>query len=134
MNKIYLLFLLVIYLTFPSGYSVYKKYLNRIADTRELTDYKISKRNKAASMAFTEGIFRFYPSGKMDYKDNRRKLYTGTWKLKGFREANSVNSHGSSKNILFLSVANYDSHELMTEVFDYVVFAGRDHFRAYITD
>ena len=132
MKKIYYCLLPLLPLFLLSGCLVYKNYEDKIAATWELADVKISPRDKPESMMFTSGIFRFYPSGSLEYKDRSGHIFSGTWKIKEQQIYTGENSSHTDNN-LFITLVDFDNHQLKTEIFDDIIFKSANEFRAYIS-
>jgi hypothetical protein len=130
MKKIYFLLIPVPFLVLLTG-CLALNYRDKIAATWELTEVKISKRDQADSMMFMNGVFRFYSSGNLEYKDRQGHTYSGTWKIKDQRIYTGENSSRTDTN-LFITLVDFNNHELKTEIFDDIIFTGPDKFRAYL--
>lgn len=131
MKKIYLLLLLPVIIS-SCSFRLYKSYEDKIISTWELSRVKVSRWDKPENMAFTRGVFRFYPSGNLEYKDQYGHIYSGTWIMKDVRIHSSSDSSGSSVTSLYITVVDFENHVLKTEIFDDMIFFGQSSFRAYL--
>lgn len=128
MKKLYLLLLPFLF----SSCLVFRiNYQDKIVYTWKLDRVKISRWDKPETMTFTSGTFHFYPSGNLDYTNEKGQVYTGSWKMKNVRVQTS-DSSGSTVTNLFITVVNYESHEMKTEIFDDLIFSGPNSFSAYL--
>lgn len=130
MKKIYFFLIPVLFLMLLTGCLVIN-YQDKIAATWELTDVKLSKKDNPESMMFLNGVFRFYTSGSLEYKDRQGHIYSGTWKMKDQEIHTGENSSRTDTN-LFITLVDFNNHELKTEIFDDIIFSGPDKFRAYL--
>lgn len=125
------LYLLLIPFLFSSCLVFRVNYEDKIAYTWKLERVKTSRWDKAENMTFSGGVFRFYPSGNLEYANEQGRVYTGSWKMRYIRVQTS-DSSGSTATNLYVTVVDFENHELKSEIFDDLIFSGPDAFRAYL--
>jgi hypothetical protein len=128
MKKLYLLFLPLLFII-AAGCSkdFLKHYDDRIeGGTWTLQDVNSFGLGSRYSLAFTSGSFRFLDNGELEYVDDQGNLYQGSWNIrKEFLPE-------QTRRQLHVSVVNFQTQELMSEIFDDMQFTGTDRFKAFI--
>ncbi len=136
MRKIYFIaFAFVAILLSGCSKDFLKSYDRRIIGTWNLVDVDrrgIGGEANRAILAFTGGSFTFETSGKLNYTDNNGKLYTGSWNITR-RTTQSCSDCGTDTDReLSVSLINFDTQELVQEIFDDMRFTGTNRFRARV--
>ena len=117
-----------------AGCGSLRPYEDRIVSSWKLTTVKKYGLRRGGTASFTQGQFTFYPAGKLEYTDSAGHIYKGTWNMKDTRQVTGFRNYRSStvNNSLYVNVINFDNQDMKSEIFDDILFTGKDKFRAYV--
>ena len=119
-----------------AGCGSLRPYEDRIVSSWKLTTVKKYGWRKGGEAPFTQGQFTFYPAGKLEYTDGTGHVYKGTWNMKDTRQVaagfRNFRTNTTVNNSLYVNVINFDNQDMKSEIFDDILFTGKNKFRAYV--
>ena len=128
MKKLYLLlFPLLFMLAAGCSKDFLKSYDDRLdGGTWTLNDVNSIGIGSRYSLAFTSGSFQFFDNGQLEYVDGQGNLYKGSWNIR-----KEYLSDGTRRQ-LHISAVNFQTQEVISEIFDDMQFTGTNRFKAFI--
>ena len=130
MKKLYtfMVFSILMFITNSCSKDFLKAYEERIIGTWELAE--IEKRGFGGGiidLPFAEGeIFEFESGGVLNFTDNNGQAYSGSWDIqRSYYEESTVRS-------LHLTVVNFTSQQIRSELFEEIRFTSSGRFKAFI--
>lgn len=127
MKKLYLLLFPALLLAAGCSKDFLKPYDDRIqGGTWQLYDINSLGIGGGYDLVFTGGSFHFLSGGRLEYIDDQGNLYEGSWNIrKEYRD-------DDTRRQLNITVVDFQTRELISEVFDDMQFTGTDKFKAFI--
>jgi hypothetical protein len=128
MKKIYFLLLPALFIL-AAGCSkdFLKSYDERVeGGTWELYDVNSFGIGGGYSLPFTNGRFRFFDNGDLEYTDNQGTVYEGSWNIR----KEYINDQTLQQ--LIITAVNFQTQDVISETFDDMWFTGTNKFKAYV--
>ena len=125
MKKLYLLLLPALLMGCSKDFL--KPYDDRIeGGTWELYDVNSFGIGGGYSLSFTNGKFRFFDNGELEYTDADGNLYEGSWNIRKEYVGDETTRQ------LIITAVDFASQRVVSETFDDMQFTGTDRFKAFI--
>lgn len=128
MKKIYLATVPLTLLLFAAcSKDFLKSYERRLTGgTWELYDVNNFGLGGRYNAPFTNGKFTFESGGDVTYVNNQGDTYTGSWDIRDRWQDDN------RQQILYVSVINFQTQDVMSEYFDDMQFTGTNRFKAFV--
>jgi len=125
MKKLYLLLLPALLMGCSKDFL--KPYDDRIeGGTWELYDVNSFGIGGGYSLPFTNGKFRFFDNGDLEYTDADGNFYEGSWNIRKDYVGDETTRQ------LIITAVDFASQRVVSETFDDMRFTGTDKFRAFV--